>query len=256
MNPRHVLILGGTGEARRLAEALVQEGGLRVTLSLAGRTANPRMQAGDVRRGGFGGAEGLARYIRENGVGILLDATHPFAARISENAARAAKQAAVPLVSLERPPWQAVDGDRWIEAENATEAAKLLGAEPRTVFLAIGRQELAPFAAFPWHFYIVRSVDPVEPAAAPANARFIHERGPFDEAAERALLEKNGVEIVVAKNSGGNATYGKIAAARALGLPVVMVRRPHPPASDAVATVEAAIERIRHLACLPAERGE
>ncbi|MCT7377671.1 cobalt-precorrin-6A reductase [Chelativorans salis] len=256
MDPRHVLILGGTGEARQLAEALVRKGDLRVTLSLAGRTAAPRAQAGEVRSGGFGGAEGLARYLRENSVGLLVDATHPFAARISENVARAAEEVAVPLVSLERPPWQAVDGDRWIEAESIAGAARLLGEQPHIVFLAIGRQELAPFAALPQHSYVVRSVDPVEPAAAPSNAHFILERGPFDEAAERVLFEKNGVEVIVAKNSGGKATYGKIAAARMLGLPVIMVCRPRPPTGDAVATVEEAMGRIRHLVRLPAERGE
>ncbi|MDZ5695866.1 cobalt-precorrin-6A reductase [Chelativorans sp. M5D2P16] len=256
MNPRHVLILGGTGEARRLAEALAGEPALSVTLSLAGRTSNPRAQTGHVRVGGFGGADGLVRYMRENGIGILVDATHPFAARISQNAERATTEAGVPLVKLERPPWQAVEGDRWVEATDAAEAARLLGAAPRTVFLAIGRQELVPFAAFSQHAYIIRSVDPVAPEDAPAGARFILERGPFDAAAERALLEENGVDIVVAKNSGGEATYGKIAAARALGLPVVMVRRPRPPAEGGIATVEEAAARIRHMAGLPVERGE
>jgi precorrin-6A/cobalt-precorrin-6A reductase len=256
MDPRNVLILGGTGDARRLAEALIREPALRVALSLAGRTANPRAQAGEVRIGGFGGAEGLAHYIREKDVGVMVDATHPFAARISENAERAAAQAGVPLVALERAPWPPVAGDNWIEAESVAHAADLLGESPRTVFLAIGRQEIAPFAARPQHAYIVRSVDPVDPAEAPANSRFILERGPFDTAAERALFEENGVEIVVAKNSGGDATYGKIAAARVLGLPVVMVRRPRPPARDGVATVEEALARVRHLAGLPAERGE
>lgn len=256
MTPRNVLILGGTGEARRLAEALAGESALGVTLSLAGRTAQPRAQAAKVRVGGFGGAEGLVRYIRDEDIDILVDATHPFATRISENAEHAAAQAAVPLVRLERRPWQAVEGDRWIEAADVTDAACLLGESPRTVFLAIGRQELAPFAALPRHRYIIRSVDPVDPAEAPTNARFILERGPFGEAAERALFAENGVEIVVAKNSGGDATYGKIAAARALGLPVIMVRRPRPTTRDGVATVEEAVERIRHLDGLPAERGE
>jgi len=256
MVPRRVLILGGTGEARRLAEALAGEPALDITLSLAGRTAHPRAQAAKVRTGGFGGAAGLARYLRDEDIAILADATHPFAARMSQNAERAAVEAGVPLVKLERPPWQAVEGDRWVEAENVAHAAALLGETLRTVFLAIGRQELAPFRALPQHAYIIRSVDPIDPAEAPPNARFILERGPFDAAAERALFAENGVEIVIAKNSGGAATYGKIAAARALGLPVIMVRRPRPPAEDGVATVEAAAARIRHLAGLPVERGE
>ena len=256
MDPRHVLILGGTGEARQLAQALVREPVLRVTLSLAGRTAAPREQAGEVRIGGFGGADGLARYIRENGVCILVDATHPFAARVSENAALAAEETRTPLVKLERPPWQPVEGDRWTEAASVGHAAELLGETPRRVFLAIGRQELLPFRGRPQHFYIVRSVDPADPKEVPPHAQFILERGPFDEKAERALLESHDVEIVVAKNSGGEATYGKIAAARALGLPVIMVQRPCPPTEGGVTIVEEAIGRIRHLAGLPAERGE
>jgi len=256
MDPRHVLILGGTGEARQLAQVLVREPALRVTLSLAGRTAAPRAQAGEVRIGGFGGAEGLARYIRENGVCVLVDATHPFAARISENAALAAEETGTPLVALERPPWQPVEGDRWIEAESVGHAAEILGKTPRRVFLAIGRQELLPFRGGPQHFYIVRSVDPADPEETPPNAQFILERGPFDETAERALLENHRVDIIVAKNSGGEATYGKIAAARVLGLPVIMIRRPRPFAKGSVATVEEATNRVRHLAGLPAERGE
>lgn len=256
MSNPHVLVLGGTGEARHLAGQLVAEGGLRVTLSLAGRTANPHPQPGDLRVGGFGGPQGLGRYIRDNAVDIIVDATHPFAARISQNAEIAAREAMVPLVVVERPAWKPVGGDRWIEAENTTEAAELIGERQRTVFLAIGRQELAPFAARPQHFYVVRSVEPVSPADAPPTARFILDRGPFTEAAEQALFLEHGIEIVVAKNSGGHATYGKIAAARALRLPVVMVRRPRPPAKDSVVTVEEAVAKIRHLAALPAERGE
>ncbi|MCT8997094.1 cobalt-precorrin-6A reductase [Chelativorans intermedius] len=255
MDPRNVLILGGTGEARLLAEALAKEAALRVTLSLAGRTASPRPMAAHVRIGGFGGADGLARHLRQEGIGLLVDATHPFAARISENAERAAALAGVPLVVLERTPWQPVAGDRWREAASVAEAASLLGARPRRVFLAIGRQELAPFAACPQHFYLVRSVDPVAAEAAPANARFILERGPFDIAAERALLEEHRIDMVVAKNSGGEATYGKIAAARALRLPVIMVRRPRATPPGAAASVGQAAARIRHLAALPEERG-
>lgn len=247
-----ILILGGSGEARLLAERLAAHGGLDVTLSLAGRTQSPLPQAGRLRIGGFGGAEGLADFLREHRIAVLVDATHPYAARISANAEAASGLAGVPLVVLERAPWQPVDGDRWIAAQNVAEAAGMLGEAPRTVFLAIGRQELAPFRAHPQHRYVVRSVDPVGADQAIPGAAYLLERGPFDAEAERALLEAHGVDIVVSKNSGGTAAYAKIAAARALGLPVVMIARPRPRPAGAAATVDEAVGRILHCAGLPA----
>lgn len=252
----HILILGGTGEARRLAEKLVAQGDAKVTLSLAGRTVAPLAQAGEVRIGGFGGADGLANWLRAHAVDVLADATHPFAARMSANAIAAAEAFKIPLIVLRRPAWERQPDDNWIEARTVAEAARLLGDEPKTVFLAIGRQELAPFKAFLLHRYVVRSVDPVEDGDALRGATYILDRGPFTEAAERQLLLAHGIEIIVAKNSGGEATYGKIAAARELGVPVVMVGRPPAGGGEAVASVEQAQERIRHLAGLPAKRGE
>lgn len=252
----HVLILGGTSEARALAHRLVARGDMRVTLSLAGRTENPLPQAGDVRVGGFGGAPGLAEWLRAGHVDVLVDATHPFAARITANAVEAAGAAAVPLVRLERPQWEQQPGDKWIDARDIDHAVTLLGTAPRTVFLAIGRQEAGRFAASPQHRYIARSVEPVDMADRIAGARYILDRGPFTETDERSLLSAHGVEIVVAKNSGGEATYGKIAAARHLGLPVVMVSRPQPPVRGAAATVDEAIVRILDHVGLPADRGE
>ncbi|MFD2236875.1 cobalt-precorrin-6A reductase [Aureimonas populi] len=248
---KHILILGGTGEARRLADRLA--GTARVTLSLAGRTERPLAALAEMRSGGFGGAAGLARFMVEAKVDVLVDATHPFAARISHNAELVARQAGLPLLVVERPAWEKADGDRWIEAADMAHAAASIGPAPRRVLLAVGRQELAPFAAHPQHAYLIRSVDPAELPPGLAHARAILARGPFDEAQERALLLREGIEMVVAKNSGGDATYGKIAAARALALPVVMVRRPRPRPPGAVAGVE---EALAHLAALPAERGE
>ncbi|MEX0407928.1 cobalt-precorrin-6A reductase [Aquibium sp. LZ166] len=252
----HILILGGTGEARRLAEKLVAHGDANVTLSLAGRTAAPLAQAGEVRIGGFGGADGLTEWLRAHAVDVLADATHPFAARISANAIAAAEAACIPLVVLRRTEWQRQPGDNWIDARTVAEAARLLGDEPRTVFLAIGRQELVPFGALPQHRYVVRSVDPVDAGNALPGATYILDRGPFTAIAERQLLHTHGIEIVVAKNSGGEATYGKIAAARELSVPVVMVGRPPVGAAESVLTVEKALAKIRHLAGLPEERGE
>ena len=227
-----------------------------MTLSLAGRTAAPLAQAGEVRSGGFGGAEGLAVWLRAHAVDVLADATHPFAARMSANAITASQASGIPLVVLRRPAWQRQSDDRWIDAGTVAEAARLLGDQPRTVFLAIGRQELAPFKAYPQHKYVVRSVDPVAAGNALPGATYILDRGPFTEMAERQLLLTHRVDVVVAKNSGGDATYGKIAAAREMEVPVVMVGRPSLDAAETVARVGDALAQIHHLAGLPAKRGE
>jgi precorrin-6A/cobalt-precorrin-6A reductase len=245
----YVLILGGTGEARILAERLAARPGYRVTLSLAGRTAAPARPACALRVGGFGGAGGLAAWLTAEGTGALVDATHPFARRISANARTAARAAGVPLVVLARPPWAPEPGDRWTRVPDMPAAARALAELPAArVLLAIGRQEVAAFRAAPQHRYLVRSVEPPDRADLPPRAETILARGPFPEPEERALLAARGIEVVVAKNSGGAATWGKIAAARALGLPVVMVDRP---ASEGV-TIEAA---LAHLAALAAKRG-
>lgn len=251
----HVLILGGTGAARDLATHLAARPGLRVTYSLAGRTQAPRFPGCAVRIGGFGGATGLAAWLAAEGVRVLVDGTHPFARRISANAAAASRATAVPLVALGRPGWARQPGDRWIEVPDTAAAAAALGAAPRRVFLAIGRQEVGAFRAAPGHRYLVRSIEPVDPGDLPDGAETLLARGPFAPAEERSLLQRHGIEIVVAKNSGGLATYGKIEAARALGLPVVMIARPagggiNRTLEDALAEIE------RHLAAPPAERGE
>jgi precorrin-6A/cobalt-precorrin-6A reductase len=250
-----ILILGGTAEARRLAERLAGRSDLAVTLSLAGRTAAPAVQPVPVRVGGFGGAEGLARYLSAEGIDALIDATHPYAAVISANAARAAQKTAVPLLALRRPPWRPVAGDRWIEVADVAAAVAALGGAPRRVFLALGRKDLAPFAQAPQHHYLVRSVDPVDPPLAVPRATYVTGRGPFAEAYDRALLHAHGIEVIVAKNSGGAATYGKIAAARTLGLLVIMTSRPPLPAVRAVETVEDALAWLNHMRAPRAERG-
>lgn len=250
-----ILILGGTSEARRLAERLAARPDLAVTLALAGRTAAPAPQPVPVRIGGFGGSEGLAAYLRAERIGALIDATHPYAAVISANAARAAAAAGIRFVALHRPPWRPVAGDRWAEATDARDAVRALGTAPRRVFLALGRKELAPFAAAPQHHYLLRSVDPVEPPLAVPHAIYLIGRGPFSEAADRAVIEAHRIDVIVAKNSGGAATYGKIAAARALGLEVILLRRPDLPAVPSVATVEQALAWLDHARTLSADRG-
>jgi precorrin-6A/cobalt-precorrin-6A reductase len=254
----HVLVLGGTTEASALAQRLAHDTRIVVTLSLAGRTGTPVLPVARTRIGGFGGAQGLARWLGENRIGALVDATHPFAARISANAVAAADAAGVPLLSLLRPPWQQREGDTWIGVPHVQAAAQALGEKPRRVFLTIGRQEVAAFRAAPRHFYLVRAIDPPPAEELPPNAELILQRGPFDEAAEMALMRSRAIEVVVAKNSGAGATYAKIAAARRLGLPVVMLEQPAKPAGNKVATIDAAIHDLIALAAhadAPSERG-
>ncbi|RWB22686.1 MAG: cobalt-precorrin-6A reductase [Mesorhizobium sp.] len=250
-----ILILGGTTEARQLAGKLTRREGFSVTLSLAGRTESPVAQGVPVRTGGFGGAGGLAAYLREEHVHLLIDATHPYAARISANAAEAAQQAGVPILALRRPGWEPVAGDRWTLVDSVVEAAQALGTAPRRVFLAVGRQEAGVFEAAPQHRYLIRSVDPVEPELAVLDAAYLLARGPFPEADERALLEKYGIDAVVSKNSGGDATYGKIAAARALGIEVIIVRRPPLPDIRSAETVDQLAAIVDHFFEPVAERG-
>ncbi|MFJ9020593.1 cobalt-precorrin-6A reductase [Streptomyces sp. NPDC102259] len=243
----HVLILGGTTEARRLAELLAADArpGIRVTTSLAGRVAAPRLPPGEVRVGGFGGAGGLAAWLGGHGVDALVDATHPFAGTVSRNAAKAAADTGVPLLALRRPGWVPVAGDAWHEAASLTEAAELLPSLGRRVFLTTGRLGLAAFAALDDLWFLVRSVDAPE-APAPSRMEVLLDRGPFTFDGERELLCRHRIDVLVTKDSGGAATAPKLAAARAAGLPVVVVRRPPTPAGvRVVAGPEQALEWLR-----------
>jgi precorrin-6A/cobalt-precorrin-6A reductase len=243
---RRILILGGTTEARGLAAALAGRADLAVTLSLAGRTASPAAQPVPVRIGGFGGASGLAAYLVAERIDLLVVATHPYAAVIAANAAEAAPAAGVPLLALRRPPWVPVTGDRWREATDAREAIGLIGEAPRRIFLALGRNDIRPFEAAPQHHFLVRSVDPIVPPLALPQASYITARGPFALADERNLLSAHAIEIIVAKNSGGEATYGKLAAARDLGIAVILLRRPSLPDGRSVTTIADAVRAIDH----------
>ena len=253
--PITILILGGTTEARELAGRLAGRTDLAVTLSLAGRTVAPLRQPVPVRSGGFGGPEGLASYLADHHIDILVDATHPYAAVMSANAATAARQAGIALLALRRPGWVSVAGDRWIEADDPHGAVAALGAVPKRVFLALGRKDIAPFAQAPQHFYLIRSVDRVEPPLAVPRAHYITARGPFDADADQKLLEQHDIGVIVAKNSGGSATYGKIAAARALGIAVIMLRRPALPPAETAETVNAAMAWLDHRIGPAATRG-
>jgi precorrin-6A/cobalt-precorrin-6A reductase len=247
VSTRRILILGGTTEARLLAERLAGRDDITVTVSLAGRTRNPLDMPAMVRVGGFGGPTGLADYVRTEAIDALVDATHPFAAIMSFNAAEAAKIADVPLLALARPAWECRPGDNWREVENVADAVAALGTAPRRVLVALGRNEVAALEAAPQHSYLVRSVDPVEPGLRLDDVRYIVARGPFPEDDERELLERHAIDAVLAKNGGGEATYGKIAAARALGIEVVLVRRPARPDVRKIGSIEEALAWIGNL---------
>jgi precorrin-6A/cobalt-precorrin-6A reductase len=242
---RRLLILGGTTEASALAVALAGSVVFDPLLSFAGTTRSPRPPPIAYRVGGFGGPEGLAAYLREGGFSLMIDATHPFAARMKTNAARAAGLAGVALLGVLRPAWRAGPGDGWIPVPDMAEAAVALGPVPRKVLLTIGQKDLAAFKAAPQHHYVVRSVDPPDPGSLPPKARVIAARGPFLLEDECALLRETGVAVLVTKNSGGTATEAKLEAARICGVCVVMVDRPPPPIG--VTTVPDAAAALRWL---------
>jgi precorrin-6A/cobalt-precorrin-6A reductase len=239
---RRVLVLGGTTEASALAARLAERDDVDVVTSLAGRTAAPAEPAGRLRVGGFGGADGLARYLADERVDALVDATHPFAARMRWHAREAAEREGVPCLRVERPPWQPVAGDDWRAVRDLdAAAAELTRAGFDRVFLTTGRQELAPFSACRDTWFLIRAID--APAPVPLS-RFevVLARGPFTLDGELTLLRDHRIDAVVTKNSGGSATEAKLLAARQLGLPVVIVERPPSPSGPQVDTVDAALE--------------
>ena len=238
-----VLVLGGTGEARELAGAL-DAAGVAVVSSLAGRVARPRLPAGEVRVGGFGGPQGLARWLAEHGVGAVVDATHPFAERISGSAAQACEAARVPLVRLERPGWSERDGDAWHWVDDLAAAAALVPRLGARVLLTTGRQGLAAFAGIDGAWFLVRCVDPPSPPLPPRH-RLVIARGPYTLTGELELIDAHGIDLVVTKDSGGRHTEAKLDAARRRELPVIVVRRPPGPSVPTVGHVGAALAWLR-----------
>ncbi|MEW5730001.1 MAG: cobalt-precorrin-6A reductase [Pseudomonadota bacterium] len=237
-----LLILGGTSEANALARALA---GRDVITSLAGRTGTVPDLPGRVRVGGFGGAGGLEAYLRTEAIGAVIDATHPFAARISAHAAAACAATGVPRLVLARPAWEKRPGDSWIEVDGMAEAARALPAIGRRAFLTVGVQEAVAFAGVTDVHFVVRLIAPEPPPLA--GCEVVAGRGPFAEADEAALLLAHRIDVVVSKASGGAATYAKIAAARGLGIPVLMIRRPPPPPGPAVESVAEAVAWVAGL---------
>ncbi|MGV9777785.1 cobalt-precorrin-6A reductase [Streptosporangium sp. NPDC003464] len=237
----NILVLGGTDEARRLAAALAGRAGTHVVSSLAGRVRDPRLPVGEVHEGGFGGPGGLEAWIGERRIDVVVDATHPFAARMTASAVEATGRAGVPLLTLRRPGWQAGPGDDWRWVPSLAAAAELLPELGERVFLTTGRRSLPVFAGLDDLWFLARSVDPPEPPA-PRRMEVLLSRGPFTVEGELALMRAHRVDVLVTKDSGGEMTTAKLLAARELGLPVVIVRRPPPPGGVPTAeTVEAAL---------------
>jgi len=236
-----VLVLGGTAEARALAAALVGRAGMRVVSSLAGRVANPRLPAGEVRIGGFGGSDRLARWLRDERIDAVVDATHPFAERISASAASACAEAGIPLLRLERPGWRERRGDRWHWAENLEHAAALTERLSSRAFLTTGRQGLAAFAEIERTWFLVRCVDPPE-GPLPPRHELVLERGPYTLARERQLFESRRIDVLVTKDSGGEHTAAKLDVARERRCPVIVVRRPPCRQAAHAANVEGALD--------------
>ncbi|WP_026426096.1 cobalt-precorrin-6A reductase [Actinokineospora inagensis] len=236
-----VLVLGGTGEARALAAALHEHPGHQVVSSLAGRVREPRLPVGEVRVGGFGGPDRLAEWLVAHHVDAIVDATHPFAERISASAVLAARAVGRPLLVLRRPGWTSRSGWHWVDSlDQACAVATSLGER---IFLTTGRQGLAAFAGSA-RWFLVRCVDPPDPPL-PARARLLLDRGPYTVDGERALLREHRIDVLVTKDSGGSLTSAKLDAAEEVGLPVVVVRRPAPPDAAVVESVDQVLAWLR-----------
>lgn len=239
MIPRLLLILGGTAEAAELARRVVARfgDGVRVVTSLAGRTRPPALP-GKVRIGGFGGAEGLRAYLEDQAIGAVIDATHPFAATISAHAEEACREAGVPRLALVRPPWTPGPGERWIEADDFSAAARSLPDLGRRAFLALGRDNLQAFAGVPGVWFLVRVLEADGPPLPLSAGAVVVGRPPFRVAEEEVLMAEQRIDVLVSKQSGGTSGRAKLDAARNLGIPVLLIRRPRPPAGEMVATVD------------------
>lgn len=231
--------------------AEIARAGIDAVYSYGGRTRAPADQPLPTRIGGFGGASGLADTIKREGITHVIDATHPFAAEMSRNAIEACAQTGTPLIALERAPWSKAAGDIWIEVADVDAAVAALPEAPANVFLAIGRQHIAPFARRPQHAYTLRFVDPPQ-APLPLAAELIVSRGPFTLDGELEMLRARKIAWIVARNSGGDGARAKVDAARLLGLPVIMISRPQVPERPRVENVTEVMQWLGHRTCLGA----
>lgn len=243
---KRVLILGGTTEASALARALVDRADLDAVLSLAGRTETPTRPPIAHRIGGFGGVAGLIEYLKSESISGVIDATHPFAAQMTHNAAQACAALDIPRLLFTRPAWVPVEGDQWQRVDHVDAAIKALGEEPKRVFLTVGRLSLSAFRQADHHFYLVRSIDKPDESEMPRDTKLILARGPFTVEDETQLMRAERIERLVTKNSGGAQTDAKLAAARALQIPVIMVERSALPESHVTYDLQEALAFIEH----------
>jgi precorrin-6A/cobalt-precorrin-6A reductase len=241
-----VLILGGTMQASALVARLASDTRYDAILSLAGRTKNPLLPNMKHRIGGFGGVDGLIQYLHGEAIDVLIDATHPFAEQISAHAVVAAQTTKTPLAVFTRPAWTPGAGDRWSEFPDAASAARGLGLASRRVFLTIGRQQIETFEAAPQHDYLIRTIDRPEPAPALPRHRLLLARGPFTCEDELILMREAGIEILITKNSGGDATRAKLDAARMLDIEVFMIERPRSADMPTFETLDAVLKFLEN----------
>jgi precorrin-6A/cobalt-precorrin-6A reductase len=223
---KKILVLGGTGEAVFLAERFQEQQDISVIYSLAGRTRSPNLPNCEIRQGGFGGAEGLARYLHENDIAAVIDATHPYAVQIASNAQQATAEMSLPHYKFLRPAWRELEGGTWIHASSAVDAAEIIQGRFERVFLSSGLNDVAAFADLTEIWFLVRSIEEPSSPMPLHNLSHIKARGPFKEDSERVLLVDHKIEALVSKNSGGAATQAKLYAAQALSIPVIMIDRP------------------------------
>jgi precorrin-6A/cobalt-precorrin-6A reductase len=241
-----VLILGGTGEAWELAAQLTTRDDLTVISSLAGRVSQPKLPLGIVRIGGFGGVTGLVSYLADENIKVVIDATHPFAAKITGNAEAACNALSIPLIALQRPPWEPEKEDLWCTVPDVQAAVSVVNHKHNRVFLSIGRQDLGAFSSCGEAWFLVRAID--EPTEKlPANSKLILRRGPFSLDDELELLRSESIGLVVSRNSGGTATYSKIQAARVLQIPMVMIDRPQKHKIPTVARPDDVLQKLAGL---------
>ncbi|HAI28880.1 MAG TPA: cobalt-precorrin-6A reductase [Thalassospira sp.] len=227
--PKHILIFGGTGDANRIAEDLMHEFGrdIRLQLSLAGRTSAPSLPDGvPVRIGGFGGPEGIISYVKNEQIDLVIDATHPYATEISHNIAQACHAVAMPCIQFHRPAWEKTEKDNWISVKSIEEAARILPDVGTRALIASGAKNLHAFEGLEKTWLLVRTVDAPRDPFDLEYGEWLFARGPFSVEGETELLERYEIDVIVSKNSGGDATFAKIEAARNLGIPVIMIERP------------------------------
>ena len=245
MAPPKLLILGGTSDAIKLAHALIRRFGDRLTVisSLAGRTENPAEIPGLVRRGGFGGVDGLVDYLREQAIDFVVDASHPFAATISRHGQEACERLGLPRLTLLRPDWTRLAGERRFMVPDMTAAAtRLSKISAQRILVTTGAKDLESLASVPRAWFLIRLIEPIaEPLPLPSHA-LIFARGPFTSAGERKVMVEHDIDTLLTKDSGGHATFGKIVAARDLGLPVVMLARPDIIAGHSANTPDAVLD--------------